>query len=82
MIKGPTHDQRAKIPEQIEARPYTVKHETLEPPSSIVLWIECPFCRADVKAYKWSISGGGKRCQCGALLTRLGNAYHWKEAHP
>mgnify|MGYP003123720655 FL=1 len=77
--KGPTHDDRAQHADRIEARRYTVKREGLEPPSSVVHYIDCPFCHQEVKAYLWSISGSGKRCQCGAMLSRLGNAYHWKE---
>jgi hypothetical protein len=29
--------------------------------------IQCPFCGAEVKVYVWSLAGGGKRCNCGAL---------------
>jgi hypothetical protein len=29
--------------------------------------IECPFCKARVVAYVWSLAGSGKRCECGAL---------------
>lgn len=28
--------------------------------------ITCPFCGETVTAYVWSLSGGGKRCPCGA----------------
>lgn len=33
--------------------------------------ILCPFCGAQVIAYKWSMAGSGKRCECGALHTWL-----------
>lgn len=39
--------------------------------------LRCPFCRSEFKAYKWSINGGGKRCEnaaCGAMHTRWGFA--------
>lgn len=32
-----------------------------------VVWFACPFCGAEVKAYVWSLSGRGKRCECGAF---------------
>ncbi|MDD3236828.1 MAG: hypothetical protein PHV37_01865 [Candidatus Gastranaerophilales bacterium] len=32
--------------------------------STIIL--NCPFCNNKVEAYKWSISGCGKKCSCGA----------------
>jgi len=36
----------------------------------------CPFCRATVIAYLWSISGCGKRCECcGAIFGSGGGAY-------
>lgn len=82
MKKGPTHDDLTQRKGEIETRPYVVKHESLERPSSVVYLIDCPFCQQEVKAYLWSISGGGKRCKCGALLTRRGDAHHWKEASP
>lgn len=34
--------------------------------------IECPFCQAEVWAYVWSLCGGGKRCDCRAMLTGRG----------
>lgn len=36
--------------------------------------VDCPFCNRQVEAYVWSLSGSGKKCKCGALITR-GNAY-------
>jgi hypothetical protein len=29
--------------------------------------IECPFCGIELKVYKWSIAGKGKKCICGAM---------------
>lgn len=34
--------------------------------------IDCPFCGATVKAFTWSIAGGGKKCSCGAMHVRGG----------
>lgn len=31
--------------------------------------IKCPFCSAITTAYKWSLAGSGKKCQCGAKHT-------------
>lgn len=80
MTKGPTRDDVIKRKSEISTLPFEVEAETLEPPSSRVLWMHCPHCSIFLKVYLWSISGGGKRCQCGALLTRHGDAHHWKEA--
>jgi hypothetical protein len=32
--------------------------------------IRCPFCNNEVVAYVWSYAGSGKKCNCGALLTK------------
>ncbi len=32
--------------------------------------IPCPFCNTEVEVYRWSFSGNGKLCGCGALITR------------
>lgn len=37
--------------------------------------ITCPFCERHMTAYRWSLSGGGKRCDCGAILGGYGDAY-------
>jgi hypothetical protein len=41
--------------------------------------ITCPFCGARVKAYVWSLAGGGKRCPCGALHGNFGMTYKKSE---
>jgi hypothetical protein len=38
-------------------------------------YITCPFCHERVRAYVWSLAGGGKRCPCGALHGNLGMTY-------
>ena len=43
------------------------------------LEIKCPFCNWVVTAYLWSLAGGGKRCDCGALHTNYGQTYKLKE---
>lgn len=58
-----------------ECRAYTVHRKTLERPSSIVLYFDCPWCGCEIKAYLWSLSGGGKRCDCGAIFGSRGNGY-------
>ena len=63
--------------DNVERRKIEVHREGLEPPSSVTLYFDCPFCHTEVKAYLWSLSGGGKRCKCGAFFARSG-AYHWK----
>ena len=42
-------------------------------------YITCPFCGQDVKAFIWSLCGGGKRCPCGALHCSNGVTYKKKE---
>jgi len=38
-------------------------------------YIRCPFCDLTVKAYVWSLAGGGKKCpRCGALHTYSGRS--------
>jgi hypothetical protein len=38
-------------------------------------YITCPFCGESVKAYLWSLAGGGKRCTCGALHDNYGHTH-------
>jgi hypothetical protein len=57
---------------------YKVLRTGLKPPSSNYSIIECPFCQQQSRAYWWSISGGGKRCEnkkCGAMFNSAGTAY-------
>ena len=39
------------------------------------VYITCPFCEVRVKAYIWSLAGGGKRCDCGALHDNMGRSH-------
>jgi len=61
------------------ARQYKVLYTGLTPPSSVTWQIECPFCSHGVRAFLWSICGGGKRCEwCGAIMGARGTAYKIK----
>lgn len=40
--------------------------------------IRCPFCEQRVTAFLWSLSGGGKRCDCGAIFSARNTAYKLK----
>lgn len=75
--KGPTFAQQND--ENVETRQWTGTQGPSTMGRSIV-YITCPFCRAEVTAYQWSLSGGGKRCGCGALFGAYGNAYHFLDA--
>lgn len=65
--------------ELIDTKQYVVHRVSLEHRSSNTMYFNCPFCNTEVKAYVWSICGGGKRCDCGALFGRSANAYQWKK---
>lgn len=72
--KGPTFAQQED--ENVERREWT---GTLGPSTMgrSIVYITCPFCKTEVTAYQWSLSGGGKRCPCGALFGAYGSAFHW-----
>lgn len=77
---APTRFSDVNKPE-CEKLEYRKLSESMEHPSSVVWYIECPFCLAEVKAYLWSLCGGGKRCGCGALMGSLGTAYKMPARH-
>lgn len=62
-----------------ETRKYTVTRKGMEPPSSVIWYIDCPFCGDVVKTYLWSLAGNGKKCTCGAKFDSYGNAYRTPE---
>lgn len=48
-------------------------------------YIWCPWCGAKSKAYIWSLSGGGKRCDgCGVMHCSGGRSYkkYWRYLNP
>jgi hypothetical protein len=61
----------------VEEAPNT-QHEGRSAMGKSTVIVTCPFCHADVEAYKWSLAGGGKRCTCGALHGWLGGSRRWK----
>ncbi len=66
--------------DDVTTRQINVHREGFEPPSKNWIMFDCPFCTCEVKAYVWSICGGGKRCQnCGALFGGSGNGYQFTE---
>lgn len=75
-----TFEDTWKWPELLDQRHIEVHKTGLEHKSSNTIYFHCPFCTIEVKAYVWSWTGGGKRCECGALFTgRSGSAFMWKE---
>lgn len=63
-----------------ERKPFTVTGRGLERPSSRIVYFNCPWCETEIKAYVWSLNGGGKRCECGAIFSGRGHGYKLKEA--
>lgn len=57
---------------EFDERPYKVHKTDIEPPSSIAVYFNCPWCRVEIKAYVWSFAEVGKRCGCGAIFSYLG----------
>lgn len=48
-------------------------------------YITCPWCDCRVKAFIWSLSGGGKRCDnCGVMHGSGGRSYrkYWRYLNP
>lgn len=69
-MHGPAPEQPAKVQPRLPT-PYVVLRRQPAMGRTREL-IRCPFCRGEVWAYVWSLCGGGKRCDCGAMLTRSG----------
>lgn len=64
---------------ECEARQFTLtslRHSVGRSPLTFL----CPFCSNTVHGYLWSMSGGGKRCGCGAICYASGNAYRMPES--
>jgi hypothetical protein len=59
----------------LDVHPGSLKHVVEYSRSTIgksEVYIVCPFCGTENKAYLWSLAGCGKRCQCGAKHTYYG----------
>lgn len=50
----------------VERRPHVLRDRRPAPGRTSVE-VECPFCGRRVRAFAWSLAGGGKRCPCGAI---------------
>lgn len=55
-----------------KARSYEITGSGMKPPSSKWINIKCPFCSGVVRAYLWSLWGGGKKCSCGSKHSAWG----------
>lgn len=55
-----------------DSRPFAVTLRGCKAPSSNWSDIRCPFCNNVVRAYHWSLAGGGKLCTCGAKHNSFG----------
>jgi hypothetical protein len=55
-----------------EARRYEILIEWSMGPGRSKMVLLCPFCGAEVTAYRWSLAGSGKRCDCGAKFDYYG----------
>ena len=74
-----TFEIAARFPDEVETRNYVTHREGLERPSSRIIYFNCPFCTTEVKAYVWSLCGGGKRCpECSAIFGGRGEGYQFK----
>ena len=88
MPKGPTfkqagdyltrHIEGARPVEQRQAESYGYRGRMGRSSITII----CPWCGSHVEAFTWSLSGGGKRCECGAIFGSSGSAWHWASREP
>lgn len=72
--KGPTFAQTRDANVEQRAFETSGRRERMGR-TSVTIW--CPFCSRGVETFVWSLAGGGKRCDCGAIFTSMGNAYHF-----
>lgn len=57
------------------SREFSIVGRGLKAPSSNWVDVKCPFCQHVSRAYVWSLSGGGKKCEnrkCGAKHNSVG----------
>lgn len=76
IMTGDSRETR-RVRDEVEEKPYKVI-DRWSRHGRTTIGIECPFCLSYIRAYVWSLCGGGKRCGCGALFGSFGNAYRWK----
>lgn len=62
-----------------QQRPYTAVERYREM-GRVHLTLTCPFCTNETYAFAWSLAGGGKRCDCGALFGSRNIAYKLESA--
>lgn len=60
-----------------ESKPYTMT-QVYSNVGRTRVDLDCPYCGRTVVAFLWSLSGGGKRCPCGAFFGSRGTAYKLK----
>ena len=54
------------MPHKTESRLYEVVYSMARASGQTIDGCRCPFCESIVEAYRWSLAGSGKRCECGA----------------
>ncbi len=79
MPKGPTWAQihNPTLGNQIESLQVDGYERRYEEMGRTRIVLACPFCGLHVTAYVWSLAGGGKRCECGAMCGSDGTFHHW-----
>lgn len=64
--------KRQKVETVVERRDWSLISETRAENGNSSQEMQCPFCLNTVSAYVWSFASVGKKCECGALLSRTG----------
>lgn len=65
---------------RVDEREFTAVYHRPTATGQIQMRLTCPFCHGDTTAYLWSLSGGGKRCPCGAYFGSRGTTYKLRDA--
>lgn len=81
MPKGPTWSQihDPKNANRIETRDSGGYIRRYEQMGRTRVVLACPFCSAHVTCFVWSLAGGGKRCDCGAMCGSSGHFTHFAD---
>lgn len=81
MAKGPTWAEIGdpKNDNRIEERDSGGYTRKISQMGKTRVMLTCPFCKYELWAYLWSLAGGGKRCQCGALCGGSGTFHHFAD---